>query len=156
MFAGIIAPSWKRGEGRNQSCRAEKCGAEKFGTMKEMDIRKTLQDLEEQLLTHSVRTNPAALSSLLTEEFREFGSPGRIFSKPEIIHELQHESPSQTSIQDFHVSLLSDKIALVTYRAIKRQPGSQSIESLRSSLWIFREGRWQMHFHQGTRTPTVP
>lgn len=122
--------------------------------MKEIGISETLRELEEQLLSNSVRTNPAAVSTLLAEEFREFGSSGRIFSKPEILHELQHESPAQISIQEFHVSLLSDKIALVTYRSIKRQPGSQPIESLRSSLWIFRDARWQMHFHQGTKAST--
>jgi catechol 2,3-dioxygenase-like lactoylglutathione lyase family enzyme len=29
----------------------------------------------------------------------------------------------------------------------------QGSESLRSSLWVMRDGRWQMLFHQGTTIP---
>jgi hypothetical protein len=118
-----------------------------------MEIAETLRELEEQLQTTSVRKNAAAVSSLLTEEFREYGSSGRIFSKEEIIRALQSESPAHISMQDFQASVLTEKIAFVTYRSIKHQPGSPAIESLRSSLWLFQEGRWQMRFHQGTRVP---
>ena len=120
-----------------------------------MGISETLRELEEKLQTPSVRKNAAAVSSMLTEEFREYGSSGRIFSKAETISALQQsESPVHFSMKDFQASLLSEKIALVTYRVIKNQPGSLLIESLRSSIWVFQEGRWQMHFHQGTRMPS--
>lgn len=118
-----------------------------------MGISQTLRELEEQLQKNSVRRNAAAVSSMLTDEFREYGSSGHIFSKAEIIRALQCESPAHFSMKDFQASLLSEEIALVTYRAIKDQPGSPVIESLRSSLWVFQEGRWQMHFHQGTKMP---
>jgi hypothetical protein len=118
-----------------------------------MDVSETLRELEEKLQTTSVRRDAAAVSSMLTEEFREYGSSGHIFSKAEIIRALQSGSPAHFSMKDFNASLLSEKIALVTYRAIKNQPGSSVIESLRSSLWVFQDGRWQMHFHQGTKMP---
>jgi hypothetical protein len=121
-----------------------------------MDISETLRKLEVQLQTGSVRKDAAAVSSMLTEDFKEFGSSGHIFSKSEIIRALQSESPAQVSMQDFQANLLAEKIAFVTYRSIKNQPGCPTIESLRSSLWIFQDGRWQMHFHQGTRVPATP
>jgi hypothetical protein len=121
-----------------------------------MGINETLRELEEKLQTNSVRKNATVVSSMLTEEFREYGSSGHIFSKAEIIRALQCESPVHFSMKDFQASLLSEGIALVTYRALKDQPGSPVIESLRSSLWVFQEGRWQMHFHQGTKVPASP
>jgi hypothetical protein len=43
----------------------------------------------------------------------------------------------------------------VTYRAVRRDESDHSeVASLRSSLWVIRDGRWQMLFHQGTRVPT--
>jgi hypothetical protein len=125
-----------------------------------MEITKTLRQLEEKLQTHSVRTNSAAVSSMLTEDFKEFGSSGRIFSKAEILRELQADFPAHIAMHDFHASLLTEQVAWVTYRSIRQQPGSPPAESLRSSLWIFHEGRWQMRFHQGTKvlqnSPTIP
>jgi hypothetical protein len=118
-----------------------------------MEITETLQKLEEKLQTHSVRTNAAAVSSMLTEDFKEYGSSGRIFSKAEILRELQADLPDHIAMHDFQASLLTEQIAWVTYRSIRRQPGSPPAESLRSSLWIFHEGRWQMRFHQGTKVP---
>ena len=118
-------------------------------------ISETLRKLEEQLQTSSVRANATAVASMLTEEFREFGSSGHIFSKIETIHALRAESVMQITMRDFQAVLLSEEIALVTYRAIREQAGSLAVESLRSSLWIFREGRWQMYFHQGTKLSEV-
>lgn len=39
--------------------------------------------------------------------------------------------------------MLSDEVALVTYRGAKAN---------RASVWIRRDGQWQMRFHQGTPT----
>jgi hypothetical protein len=53
-------------------------GAFHFTTLRKerskMGISQTLQELEEQLQTNSVRQNAAAVSSMLTEEFREYGN----------------------------------------------------------------------------------
>ena len=112
-----------------------------------------LRKLEEDLLQPGIRRNPQAVASLLTDDFCEFGSSGRIFNRQEVIEALQTEPPDQISIVDFSATSLSAEIVLVTYRAIRRsQPGHDPRISLRSSLWIRREGRWQMLFHQGTLT----
>ena len=99
-----------------------------------------------------VRHSSETLLSLLADEFCEFGSSGRIFTRGEVIDYLQRESPRAFSIADFSVTRLAPGVALVKYQAVRRnelgQPGSRS---LRSSLWVLRDGRWQLLFHQGTR-----
>lgn len=116
------------------------------------DIEIQLCELELQLLTSSVRHNRDAVSHLLAEEFREFGSSGRVFDKQQILDALMNESPAEISMADFKTTVLADGIALVTYRAC-RQNDTQSKPaiSLRSSIWVMRDGRWQMVFHQGTK-----
>src|SRR5271170_4145941 len=76
------------------------------GAIAKMGISETLRELEEKLQTTSVRKNAAAVSSMLTEEFREYGSSGHIFSKTEIICALQSESesPAHFSMKDFQAS----------------------------------------------------
>lgn len=56
-------------------------------------------------------------------------------------------------ITNFHVALLSENIAHVTYQTESRSDGSKS---LRSSIWRYESTQWRLyfhfHFHQGTRT----
>jgi len=43
------------------------------------------------------------------------------------------------------------ELALVTYRAERRNEfGALTAMSLRSSVWILRDNRWKILFHQGT------
>jgi hypothetical protein len=117
-------------------------------------IEEHLQELELELLRPVVRQSPELLSSLLANEFREFGSSGRIFSKSEVIEALRAEPRMQFSISDFRAQILGDGVALVTYRAVRREEANHSgLTSLRSSLWVIRDGQWRMLFHQGTTVP---
>jgi hypothetical protein len=114
-------------------------------------IEAHLRELEEKLLQLVVRRDPEAVSALLTDDFREFGSSGRIFNKQQILLALQ-ESPSQLSLRDFQATTLAPDVALVTYRAIRsHNPEQSAVQSLHSSIWAFRNARWQMVFHQGTK-----
>jgi hypothetical protein len=116
-----------------------------------MDVKQRLLGLEQRLLADATRHDAGELSSLLADEFREFGSSGRTFSKAEIIDILQSESPGYLSLKDFEACSVSETTVLVTFRAVKEVAGLAPVESLRSSLWIYRDERWQMLFHQGTK-----
>lgn len=114
-------------------------------------MEERLQELELKLLSPLVRKSRESLSSLLAPDFREFGSSGRVFSRSEITEALETEPPVQLSISDLPVKILADGVALVTYRALKREAATHSeLASLRSSLWVINDGQWQMLFHQGT------
>jgi hypothetical protein len=120
-----------------------------------MDLATHLQRLEEQLLDPAVRKDPAQLHTLLTDDFREFGSSGRSYTKAEITPLLQSE-PSAAftlSLSAFAIQQLAPEIALATYISTRTHPTGEITRAQRSSLWIYRDGRWQMHFHQGTRIP---
>lgn len=113
-----------------------------------------IRSLEERLLQPAVRRSANAVAELLADEFVEFGSSGRVFNKQQIIAALQDEDgASRSRLTDFRATRLAPGIILVTYRAT-RPVGTRetSIESLRSSIWKQIEGRWQMVFHQGTRS----
>lgn len=109
-----------------------------------------LESLERQLLTPAIRPNAEAL---LAEEFTEFGSSGRVYSRSEIVASLAGEAsaPPEVELNDFRLQPLSPELALATYRTLCASP---HVEALRSSLWVFRDARWQMLFHQGTPIPS--
>lgn len=112
-----------------------------------------LRRLEETLLNPSVRRDGERLRTMLTEDFLEFGSSGRVWTRKSIIELLATEKNFYPpAIEDFHCTLLTDKVALVTYRTLRNDGKSgEYLESLRSSIWTRQDGEWRMRFHQGTR-----
>jgi hypothetical protein len=106
-----------------------------------------IRGLEEQLLQPEVRTSSERLAALLADEFIEIGSSGRVYNKQQIIDLLRHEGRqgSPPTLCDFSARRLAAEVILVTYNIIESQ-------TIRSSVWKLIDGRWQMVFHQGTRS----
>jgi hypothetical protein len=113
-----------------------------------------LRKLEESLLELAVRRNGDRLREMLAEDFLEFGSSGRVWTRRTIIELLAREKGFvPPAIVDFEFRLLSGDVALVTYRTVRTDAETgEHLESLRSSLWTREVGKWRMRFHQGTRT----
>jgi hypothetical protein len=109
-----------------------------------------LEALERALLTVAVRRDPVALDALLADEFREFGASGRTYTKREVVEALQEESPAVLALDGFCAEPLGEGIVLVTYRSSRSEDGVATRYALRSSVWMRRDGRWQIVFHQGT------
>jgi hypothetical protein len=118
------------------------------------EICRRLRAREEALLDSAVRRDRARVSALLAEDFLEFGSSGRVWSRPEIIDLLDSEDYQPPAMEDFQCNLIAEKVALVTYRTLRTNEVS-GIRSgvLRSSLWVEEAGEWRVRFHQGTKEP---
>lgn len=114
-----------------------------------------LRQLEEELLRPTTRHNPQRAAELLADDFREFGASGRIFDKAAILAELATEQPAGFTLTDFACQQIAPEIALITYRST-RTDSTGTRHALRSSLWIERDNRWQILFHQGTRVEPPP
>lgn len=117
-------------------------------------VKATLLAFEEELLSSQVRASEARLNELLADEFVEFGSSGRIYDKPSIIRELGESGfAADFEIGDFRLVMSGEDSALVTYRCEVRSDSREIIrKSNRSSLWRLIDDRWQLVFHQGTKT----
>ena len=87
--------------------------------------------------------------NLLSDNFFEFGSSGKVLYKDEDISEATLGIVKMT-MSDFEIHSLSEEIVLATYR-IYNELNNQ--HSLRSSIWKLVDGQWKMHFHQGTKIP---
>ncbi|CAN5730589.1 DUF4440 domain-containing protein [soil metagenome] len=121
-----------------------------------MEIEDLLRKLEEDLLEPSNRSDSRFLDLVIADEFREFGSSGRFFDKALIIQALLTEPMQGTIVlSDFAAQALAAEAFLVTYRSTRQASSDLPQQSVRrSSIWIKREGRWQLIFHQGTLIPT--
>jgi hypothetical protein len=120
-----------------------------IGSLDELGLH--LRGLELQLLDPEVRRNRARVAALLAEDFEEFGSSGRVWSRAAILELLAAEEYTAPTVENFRCSLLAKDVALVTYRTVctNTQTGIQSAV-LRSSAWVLMSKEWRMRFHQGT------
>ena len=119
----------------------------------ERTLHAHLQELEKRLSQPEVRRSARDLRELLAEDFREFGSSGRVFNRQHIIEALQNEQPWELSLDHFQAVSLASDLVLVTYRGTHKRVGAaEASYSLRSSIWRLRDGKWQAVFHQGTMT----
>jgi hypothetical protein len=111
------------------------------------------RDLEEKLLQQEIRNSPSEVATLLHPDFFEFGQSGTVWSRQQTIDRLAQDRPMESSLTDLSVRPIAADVALVTYRAVGRDPASgNEWHSLRSSVWKLTDGRWQVIFHQGTPT----
>jgi Uncharacterized protein conserved in bacteria len=108
-----------------------------------------LFELEQQLAQVGRKLSAEDASSLIAEDFVEFGASGKVWSKTEIIASMSQWPPIERIVENFSVRELSDSVCLVTYKSVGVK-GQASPFSLRSSIWRHTGERWQIVFHQGT------
>ncbi|TYR81506.1 DUF4440 domain-containing protein [Priestia megaterium] len=111
-------------------------------------LKEHLCELEKRLLEPEVRTNPAELETLLAEGFFEFGSSGSVWHRKDCVEE-GGVGVRKMTLSHFDIHPLAEDVVLATYR-IKDE--TRMHYTLRSSIWKCIDGKWQMFFHQGTKT----
>jgi len=115
--------------------------------MATQELRDELFRLELALASRDPTGIDGGLMSLIADDFVEFGRSGRVWTARSV-REVVEGSPTQpVSIVDFEVAELADGVVLATYSIA----GPPSV--LRSSIWVRRDGRRSLRFHQGTPRP---
>ena len=110
-----------------------------------------VEALERRLLEPDVRSSRERLEELLAEDFIEFGSSGRVWTREEIVADLLTVASSNIEIDRVESRFISEGVILITYRS-RRSGVADNAEALRSSIWRLTGNTWELVFHQGTRT----
>jgi hypothetical protein len=108
------------------------------------EMRDELLGLELALASRDPTGVDGGLMSLIAEDFVEFGKSGRVWTARSMREVLEGLPAEPVTIDDFEAAEMADGVVLVTYST----PGPPSV--LRSSIWVRRDGRWLVRFHQGT------
>ncbi len=121
----------------------------------EMAVNETmaaeLERLELLLIDPAVRRDRERVAGLLAEDFLEFGSSGREWTRATILELLQTETYTPPTVDCFACRMLGADVALVTYRVVRlNEATDERAITLRSSIWTKMSGDWKMRFHQGT------
>jgi hypothetical protein len=111
-----------------------------------------LERLELLLMDPAVRRDRERVGRLLAEDFLEFGSSGRVWTREMTLEQLSTETYSPPVVDSLACRMLGEDVALVTYRAVRTNEATgERTVTLRSSVWTRMSGDWKMRFHQGTR-----
>ncbi|HTD95816.1 MAG TPA: DUF4440 domain-containing protein [Edaphobacter sp.] len=113
--------------------------------MNPSELQDHLYTLEERLLHPPRERDRGPLIALLAEGFREYCSSGFINNREQAIKYILNSSARPASISHFYAISLAPDAVLVTYHAT-----TSAHVSHRSSIWVLRDKRWQILFHQGT------
>lgn len=117
------------------------------------DTARIILNLELELLQPDTRRSMERLGELIADDFLEFGESGQRYRKSDLLKVLPQTAPSVCTAEEFAVVQLAADTVLATYRLKNGESdGDASRWSLRSSIWQRREHRWQIVFHQGTRS----
>jgi hypothetical protein len=109
------------------------------------DLRDTLRHLETALASADPAGIDGGLPALLADDFLEFGASGRTWDVATMRETLAGAEPSDPGeLLDFEIARLGPDVVLATYRLGEPRPSN------RSTIWVRRDGRWQVRFHQGT------
>ena len=84
------------------------------------------------------------LGALIAEDFLEHGASGATWDATSIRAILAKPPDDTVELAGFRAAALAPDVVLVTYRVVAPR------RSNRASIWVRRDGRWQMRFHQGT------
>jgi ribonuclease HI len=105
--------------------------------------------LEIKLLTTACRGDRRRVDELLHDGFVEHGASARIWTKSEILDDLEADPAFAGAASNVTAVALATDVVLVTYEITGPRP------SLRSSVWVHDGGRWRLRFHQGTLRPAL-
>jgi hypothetical protein len=117
------------------------------------ELTQQFYNLETTLLKPEVRSSQEELDKLLADDFMEFGSSGSVYQKSDTLKSLTTNTDKVVyEVSDFEAKELSENFVLTTFKTKRTINDTDSVVSLRSSIWKKANGNWQMFFHQGTPT----
>lgn len=115
----------------------------------QLELEEKFRIMEQKLLQPDIHKSVEDLTLMIADAFIELGSSGSTYNKQQMIDVLPTLPVIKMTIMDFEAKLLAKGVVLTIYRLAKH--GNETIEySLRSSIWLLRDDKWQIVFHQGT------
>ncbi len=118
--------------------------------MKITELTEHIKQLELKLLHTNVHGDTAIIEALLSPEFEEIDSEGKLTTRQSVIEWLKSKDHStRWQLEEFRIKMISGDLVLAIYAAKKLgSVNGTSKEAVRTSIWRQRKDQWQMLFHQ--------
>jgi hypothetical protein len=109
--------------------------------------REILERQEQELWREDL--NKQRINELLAKDFFEFGRSGRVWQRQDTLAAEPSPRDAVRPLAEFHIRLLDENIAQVTYDSAFIYDGVVE-HTHRSSIWSRTRSGWVLRFHQGT------
>jgi hypothetical protein len=127
----------------------------------ESSTASALTRVEENLISQShavwraeLAKDAAALQRLVSDDFQQVGSEGKLHDKRELIDDAQEGILNDFRLYNFRVMPLDETAAIVTFDAIIHQPEGDDDLAPRyqhvSDVWVKQGEQWRLRFEQAT------
>ncbi|MFK7758633.1 MAG: DUF4440 domain-containing protein [Phycisphaerales bacterium] len=138
---------------RDQYQAACKSLSWKFAEFSAEKFRGSLILLEDLFHDYAVRRNRIRLGELLSSEFTQMDSSGKIISREELLDEAQHERSVTRKISNFQIKLVNTKYMTVdifqtTYLLREVDTKGKTSQSIKTSIWRRVDYDWKLFSHQ--------
>jgi hypothetical protein len=116
------------------------------------NIASIIKELELSLLNPEIRSSKGTLDKLLADDFVEFGTSGKKYTKADILERLPN-TPERVEykMSDFTVNTPSENIAIATFKTERTTDEKDKVISQRSSHWRKTDKGWQIFFHEANQ-----
>jgi hypothetical protein len=117
----------------------------------EENLEEIIFNLETEFQQPEVRRSTQRLSELISDDFREITSSGRVTSKKDCLVNLPVAPEIKFVMTNFKMYVLSPDVVQTLFKTEKTvlETGKVSY-SMRTTIWKNEKGIWRMLFHQGT------
>ncbi len=119
-------------------------------------IEKTLIQQEKQAWGEERNRNAEYLQTLMAEEFVAIEPDGKRYTKAGALALIRSIAMTDYALDDFRVVRVNPDAAILTYRARMKwlDRGEENAgQVLATTVWVHRDGKWLMTFHQRTAVP---
>ena len=117
----------------------------------EENLEEIIFNLETEFQQPEVRRSTQRLSELISDDFREITSSGKVTSKKDCLENLPKASRIKFVMTNFKMYVLSPDVVQTLFKTEKTVVETGKVSnSMRSSIWKNENGKWRMIFHQGT------
>lgn len=116
-------------------------------------LSETLRALEVALARRDQAAVGGGLEDLIADDFLEIGASGRRWDRTAVVQLPSEPAVGEVALDGFAIEVLAPDVVLATYQTTSSTPGGMPLTVWRSSVWVRRDGRWQLRYHQGTPMP---
>jgi len=103
--------------------------------------------------------DPAALERLLSDDFVRVGNEGGLHDKSDILDDAREGRLEEYRLYDFHVFVLDENVAIVSYSAVIQMPEEDEDLPPRyqhfSDVWVKQGDQWRLRFEQTTAKRSI-
>jgi hypothetical protein len=145
LFAALISLA--------PSCLAQGIGAA-AGTGASTPLQQILIDQTQAVAQAEKSKDGDALKRLLTDDFQQVGSEGKLHDKDEFIGDAKDGKLTDYSLYNLKVLPVDDNAAIVTYDAVIHMTEGDDLLAPRyqhlSDVWVKQAEQWRLRFQQAT------